>query len=165
MWIAQRIRKNIAKLRTKYLSKLLLTKGSILHKSCREVLYFLLCDWIFKIKYLFSNLKFFSLLVYQPSSISEKQWGRYHCFLNPWQGGGGVSEKKVIPPTPSWLNHRIPLLESSSNCFAFWTASMCSSLIYEYHPNVEKNIFLSKLKPLLLFVCFCFTMTWENVHN
>ena len=31
---------------------------------------------------------------------------------------------------------------------------------YENHPSFEK--ILSKLKPLLLFVCFCFTMIYKE---
>ena len=52
--------KNIEKLQVKYLFKLALTKGRILHKSCREVLLVLLWDWILKKNILmFSNLQFF----------------------------------------------------------------------------------------------------------
>ena len=41
-----------------------------------------------------SNLTFFSLLVYQPSSISDYHWGRYHHFLNTWQRVGWEEWKK-----------------------------------------------------------------------
>ena len=37
---------------------------------------------------------------------------------------------------------------------------MCSALIYENHPNFEK--ILSKFKPFLLIVCFCFTMIYKE---
>ena len=63
--------------------------------------------------------------------------------------------------SPFLFNPRIPLLESSSNCFAFGTASiMCSALIYENHPNVEKNMYFQNWNPY--YFLFDFVLLWHT---
>ena len=94
----------------------------VLHKSWREVWkcwIFLLCDRIWKkIFWYFQIWNFFLYWFIKLARYLSNNDISYHYFLNPWQGGGGRSEKHFIPP--SWLNLRIPMLESSSNCFTFW---------------------------------------------
>ena len=51
-----------------------------------------------------------------------------------------------------YLNPRIPLLELSSNCFAFWDNF---ALIYENHPNLRKIFIVEKGNPIITF-CFYF---------
>ena len=105
--IEQRKRKNIAKLQTKYLSKLPLTKGSILHKSCREVFHFLLCNWIWK-KYfdIFKSEIFF----FTGSSTYLEIWvtmREISSFSKSLTRRGG--EWKKCYSLSCWLNSRIPL--------------------------------------------------------
>ena len=60
------------------------------------------------------------------------------------------------PPPPGLI------LESPSRVLLivllFGTAGMYSAIIYENHPNFEKNIYCRKWKPLLLL--FVFVLQW-----
>jgi len=152
-------------------SKLPLKKEAYCINLAGKFCIFLLCDWIWK--KIFWYFQIWNIFLYWFINLARylsNNEGDIIIFLIPDKYGQGRSEKNVIPPS-SWFNPRIPLLELSSiivllfgtasmcSALLFGTASMCSALIYENHPNFEKNI---HCQTLLIFVCFCVTMTYKE---
>ena len=115
-----------------------MTKGSILHKSCREVLHFCyVIGFEKKIFWYFQIWNFF----FTGSSTLLDIWvtmREMSSFSKSLTKKGGDKWKKCYPP-PSWLNPKISLIQSSSYCFAFWDIQYVFCIDIQKEPWMQEN--------------------------